>query len=316
MYGLIFGVVKLNVNENFYGLSDMVLKVIVEVSSIGGVYYVYCVGMYLCDMLVELNGLKLENVLIIVGLSLILVFVVFVVISKGKILGLDLFWDIMLMVFVCQGGLEIVWVLNKVDLSIDLDVIYNVIDDDIVMVYICNLNNFIGKLFDFKVFCEFCIKVLKKMLVLVDEVYNELIDDGLKYLMIFLINEGYNIIVVCIFLKIYGLVGMWVGYMFGSEENMEFINKYGLGGYLINQVGLVVVIVSYNDEVFKDFLCQKVKEGCDIIMDVVKVNGLSVLLLIINFVFVNFGDDGDVNVFCKVMEEQDVFICGQYCIYQ
>lgn len=47
MYGLIFGVVKLNVNENFYGLSDLVLKVIVEVSKDGGVYYVYCVGMYL-----------------------------------------------------------------------------------------------------------------------------------------------------------------------------------------------------------------------------------------------------------------------------
>lgn len=253
-------------------------------------------------MLVEFNGLKLENVLIIVGLSLILVFVVFVVISKGKIFGLDLFWDIILMVLVCQGGFEIVCVLNMVVLDIDLDVFYNVIMLEIVMVYVCNLNNLIGKLLDLKKLCEFCIKVFKKILVLVDEVYNELIDDGFKYFMILLINEGYNIIVVCIFFKIYGLVGMCVGYMLGSEENMEFINKYGLGGYFINQVGFVVVIVSYNDEVFKFFLCDKVKEGCDIIMLVVKVNGLIVLFFIINFVFVNLGDDGDVNVFCKVME--------------
>ena len=205
---------------------------------------------------------------------------------------------------------------NKADLSIDLDAIYNAIDDDIAMVHICNPNNPTGKLLDPKELRKFCIKASKKTLVLVDEAYNELIDDGPKHSMIPLINEGHNIIVARTFSKIYGLAGMRVGYMLGSEENMDFINKYGLGGYSINQAGLAAAIASYNDEAFKDFSRQKVKEGRDIIMDAVKTNGLSALPSTTNFVFVNLGDDGDANAFRKAMEEQDVLIRGQYRTYQ
>ncbi len=316
MYGPTPGVAKLNANENPYGPSDMALKAIAEASSTGGAYYAYRAGMYLRDMLAESNGLKPENVSITAGSSLILAFAAFAATSKGKILGPDLFWDTTSMAPVRQGGPEIVRVPNKADLSIDLDAIYNAIDDDIAMVHICNPNNPTGKLLDPKELREFCIKASKKTLVLVDEAYNELIEDGPKHSMIPLINEGHNIIVARTFSKIYGLAGMRVGYMLGSEENMEFINKYGLGGYSINQAGLAAAIASYNDEAFKDFSRQKVKEGRDIIMDAVKANGLSALPSTTNFVFVNLGDDGDANAFRKAMEEQNVLIRGQYRTYQ
>lgn len=111
---------------------------------------------------------------------------------------------------------------------------YVVIDDFIFMVYICNFNNFIGKILDFDKFRVFCIKVFKKILVLVDEVYNEIIDDFFKYFMIFLVKVGYNVIVVCMFFKIYGLVGFCVGYLIVFEENMVWINSYGMVGYMLN----------------------------------------------------------------------------------
>lgn len=130
--------------------------------------------------------------------------------------------------------LEIVRVVNMVEFDIDFDVMYVVIDDFIGMVYICNLNNLMGKVFDLNKFCEFCIKVFKKILVLVDEVYNEFIDEFFKYLMILFVKVGYNVIVVRIFLKIYGLVGMCVGYLIVLEENIEWINCYGMGGYILN----------------------------------------------------------------------------------
>lgn len=99
MYGLKFGVVKFNVNENLFGLSLKVLDVIVKVLVEGGVYYVYFVVMMLLDMIVECYGIIWKYIFLSVGLSFIFFYVVFVVSKNGKILGLDFFWDIMFKVF-------------------------------------------------------------------------------------------------------------------------------------------------------------------------------------------------------------------------
>ena len=134
--------------------------------------------------------------------------------------------------------------------------------------------------------------------------------------MIPLIKEGHNVVVARTFSKIFGLAGMRVGYMLGSEENMAFINRFGLGGYSLNQTGLAAAIASYHDEAFKDFSRDKVMEARGMIMSAVKANGLTALPSTTNFVFVNLGDNGDANAFQKAMAEQNVLIRGQYRTYQ
>ena len=316
MYGPQAGIAKLNANENPYGPSPAALKAIAEASSTGGAYYAYQAGMYLTDMIAEEYGLKKENVAITAGSSLILAFAAYAATSKGKILGPDLFWDTTSKAPVSQGGPDIVRVPNTADLDIDLDALYNAIDDNIAMVHICNPNNPTGKVLDTKKLQDFCIKASKKTLVLVDEAYNELISDGPAHSMIPLINQGHNIIVARTFSKIYGLAGMRVGYMLGSEENISFINQYGLGGYSINQAGLAAAIASFKDEAFKDFSRDKVMEAKDMIMSAVKANGLTALPSATNFVFVNLGDNGDANAFRAAMEKENVLIRGQYRTYK
>lgn len=315
-YGPKPGIAKLNANENPYGPSPEAIKAITQASSQGGAYYAYTAGMRLRDMIAEFNNLKPENVAITAGSSLILAFAAYAATSKGTILGPDLFWDTTSQAPIAQGGPEIRRVPNTAELDIDLDGIYNAIDETVAMVHVCNPNNPTGKIVDPDKLREFCIKASKKTLVLVDEAYNELIPDGPKHSMIPLINEGHNIIVARTFSKIYGLAGMRVGYMLGSEENMAWISKYGLGGYSINQAGLAAAIASYNDKAFMNFSIDKVMEAKGIIMDAVKANGLSALPSSTNFVFVNLGENGDANLFKDAMETQNVLIRGQYRTYK
>ncbi|QJR81636.1 histidinol-phosphate aminotransferase family protein [Alteromonas pelagimontana] len=315
-YGPKPGIAKLNANENPYGPSPEAIKAITEAASSGGAYYAYTAGMYLTDMIAEQNNLQRENVSITAGSSLILAFAAYAATSKGVILGPDLFWDTTSMAPISQGGPSIRRIPNTADLDIDLEALYNAIDSDVAMVHICNPNNPTGKILDPKKLREFCIKASKKTLVLVDEAYNELMEDGPKHSMIPLINEGHNVIVARTFSKIYGLAGMRIGYMLGSEDNMTWINKYGLGGYSINQAGLAAAITSYNDESFKSFSREKVVEAKDMIMTAVKENGLAALPSSTNFVFVDLGDRGDANAFQKAMANYDVHIRGQYRTYQ
>jgi histidinol-phosphate aminotransferase len=316
MYGPKTGIAKLNANENPYGPSPAALKAIADASSSGGAYYAYNAGMYLTDMIAEEYGLSAKNISVTAGSSLILAFAALAATSKGVILGPDLFWDTTSKAPIRQGGPEIKRVANTADLDIDLDAMYNAIDDNVAMVHICNPNNPTGKILDPEKLKAFCIKASKKTLVLVDEAYNELIQDGPSHSMIPLIKQGHNIIVARTFSKIYGLAGMRVGYMLGSEENMSFINNFGLGGYSLNQAGLAAAIASYKDEAFKDFSREKVAQAKDMILSAVKENGLSALPSSTNFVFVNLGENGDANAFQKAMAEQNVLIRGQYRTYK
>ncbi|MBU2876516.1 MULTISPECIES: pyridoxal phosphate-dependent aminotransferase [Alteromonadaceae] len=315
-YGPAAGIAKLNANENPYGPSPEALKAISQASSQGGAYYAYNAGMYLRDMIAENYNLKPGNISITAGSSLILAFAALAATTKGVILGPDLFWDTTSKAPISQGGPDIRRVANTADLEIDLDALYDAIDDNVAMVHVCNPNNPTGRILDPMKLKEFCIKASKKTLVLVDEAYNELIEDGPKHSMIPLINQGHNIIVARTFSKIYGLAGMRVGYMLGSEENIEFINRYGLGGYSINQAGLAAAIASYHDEGFKTFSRDKVMEAKGIIQSAVKANGLTALPSSTNFVFVNLGENGDANAFRKAMEKQNVLIRGQYRTYK
>mgnify|MGYP000895818470 CR=1 FL=1 len=200
------------------------------------------------------------------------------------------------------------------DFKHDLGKMLDAVTSETTLIVITNPNNPTGKVLDPNKLREFCIKASKKTLVLVDEAYNELIDEPPKHSMIPLVKAGHNVIVARTFSKIYGLAGMRVGYLIASEENTEWINRYGMGGYTLNQAGLAAAIASYNDDAFLTFSKEKIYEGKSMVMDAVKANGLTALPSSTNFIFVNLGD-GNAEYFRQAMAEQDVLIRGIYRTY-
>ena len=314
-YGPKAGISKLNANENPFGPSPSALKAINEAASQGGAYYAYSAAFTLIDMIAERYDITRENISLSAGSSPILSYAAVAASKKGKILGPDLFWDTTSKVPEKQGAPAIVRIPNTPkDLSINLDAMYNAIDDSVGMVHITNPNNPTGTLLDPTKLREFCIKASKKTLVLVDEAYNELTDDPPKNSMIPLVKAGHNVIVARTFSKIYGLAGMRVGYMIASPENTEWINRYGLGPYTLNQAGLAAAIASYNDDAFIRFSKDKIYEAKDMIMSAVKENGLTALPSSTNFIFVDLGK-GDADLFRAAMAEKNVLIRGTYRTY-
>ncbi len=314
LYGPKPGIAKLNANENPYGPSPAALEAIAKASAQGGAYYAYPAAMTLMDMIAERHGIGRKNISLSAGSSPVLSYTALAASQKGKILGPDLFWDTTSQAPAKQGGPEIVRIPNTPDLDIDLDAMYDAIDASISMVHICNPNNPTGKNLDPEKLKAFCIKASKKTLVLVDEAYNELIENPPAHSMIPLVKAGHNIIVARTFSKIYGLAGLRVGYLIASEGNTEWINRYGMGGYTLNQAGLAAAIASYNDEAFITFSKEKIEEAKSMVMNAVKSNGLTALPSSTNFIFVNLGD-GNAEYFRQAMAEQGVLIRGIYRTY-
>jgi len=248
------------------------------------------------------------------GSSPILSYAALAASDKGRILGPDLFWDTTSKAPQKQGAPEIVRIPNTAALDIDLDAMYAAIDDSIGMVHICNPNNPTGKVLDPAKLRDFCIKASKKTLVLVDEAYNEIIDEPPKHSMIPLVKAGHNVIVARTFSKIYGLAGLRVGYMIASEENTQWINNYGMAAYTLNQAGLAAAIASYNDDAFITFSKEKIMQAKSMVMDAIKANGLSALPSSTNFIFVDLGK-GDADIFQAEMAKKDVLIRGTYRTY-
>jgi histidinol-phosphate aminotransferase len=311
-YGPGPGIAKLNANENPYGPSQSALVQMYEASKLGAYYVGDSVGT-LKAMIAERHGVTTDYISLSAGSSGVLTYIALAMARNGNILGPDLFWDTTVKAALRQGG-ELKRLPKTPDLGIDLDAMYAAIGDDVSLVHITNPNNPQGTVLDAEQLKTFCKKASPKAKILLDEAYNELTDDPEGNSMVPLIREGYDVMVARTFSKIYGLAGMRVGYMIASPENIELLNRFGLGDYALNQAGIAAAVASYNDWPFLEMSKSKVVEAREMVLDAVKANGLTALPSATNFVFVDLGDL-DANVFRAEMEKRNVLIRGVYRDY-
>lgn len=100
----------------------------------------------------------------------------------------------------------------------DLEKMYEAIDDNTAIVWICNPNNPTGTLTSSKKIKEFVEKVPSDVLIVLDEAYTEYITDETYEDSIRLLKEHGNVLIMRTFSKAYGLASFRVGYAVGSEE--------------------------------------------------------------------------------------------------
>ena len=313
IYGPKPGVAKLNANENPYGPSKKALQEMFDAST-KGAYYVGESVPRLISMIAERNGVTPEHITLSSGSSGVLTYIAVAKLKEGNILGPDLFWDTTTKAALRHGSGALTRIAKSGDTSVDLDALYDAIDDSVSMVQICNPNNPTGMIVDPKALRAFCIKAAKKCTVLVDEAYNEITDDPEANSVMPLVADGHDVIVARTFSKLFGLAGMRVGYMVASPETTELVKRFGLGNYAMNQAGIAGAIASLTDEDFLNYSKSKIVEARDMINQATKQNGLKPLPSQTSFVFV---DLGDINAedFRQKMAEQNVLIRGIYQDY-
>ena len=312
LYGPADGIVKLNANENPYGPSPAAIKAMTEAIR-QGAYYVGPSVQTLLSMISERFGIPKEQISLSSGSSGALRSLASAMLEEGNVLGPDLFWDTTTRLAMQQGG-ELKRTAKTKDLGIDLDAIEAAITPDIAMVQICNPNNPTGMMLDPEELRAFCIKASKKCTVLVDEAYNEVTDDPDGNSMIDLVRDGHDVVVARTFSKLFGMAGMRVGYLMATPETTAKMRRFSNGNYNMNQAGVAGAVASLNDEKFAQYSRAKIREAREMIIDAVKLNGLTAAPSATSFVYVNLGDV-DANAFRQAMAERNILIRGVYQDY-
>lgn len=131
----------------------------------------------------------------------------------------------------------------------DLDAMYDAIDENTVMIYICNPNNPTGTIVDAEKLEAFIKSVPDDIVVFVDEAYLELAPGGLlEHSVRPLVQQGENIIIARTFSKVWGLAGMRVGYAVAKPEYLDKMRRYYMGGP--SKLACVAATASLQDQAF------------------------------------------------------------------
>jgi len=132
--------------------------------------------------------------------------------------------------FTAHGG-DIKFAPLNEKMGYDFKALSRAIDDNTVIVYICNPNNPTGVLADPAELRKFIMSVPEKILVFVDEAYLELADSGLAVnTAASLVKLKKNVLVSRTFSKGYAMAGLRAGYGIANPAVLANLKKFYAGG--------------------------------------------------------------------------------------
>ena len=169
----------------------------------------------------------------------------------------------------------------------DLPAMMKAINNETQLVYICNPANptaTIVKADDLKRFCE---EASKKTVVLIDEAYNEFLDNADSQSMIGLIEKNPNILVIKTFSKIHAMAGLRVGFVIGHSSLIKKLQPdyFQSSQLAVSVLSLNAAMASLNDEAHKVSSKQKNEAARKYTMDEMKKMGIDYIPSYTNFIF-------------------------------
>jgi len=244
------GAIKLASNENPIGTSPKALEAIKKSLNTINIYpdgYCYELKEKLADKL----NVNIDNLLIGNGSDEILQLITAAYLDSGDkvITGIPTFSEYTFATNLFAG--EMIYV-PLVAGSFDLDAIYNKIDSQTKMIFLCNPNNPTGK--HFNGLEKFINSVPKNILVVVDEAYYEYVVAQDYPQTIPLIDRYKNLIILRTFSKIYGLAALRIGYAVANKDIIKTLSivKQPFNVDTLAQVGATAALD--DDQFLKDSL--------------------------------------------------------------
>lgn len=169
----------------------------------------------------------------------------------------------------------------------DLPAMIKAINNETQLVYICNPANptaTIVKADELKRFCE---EASKKTVVLIDEAYNEFLDNADSQSMIGLIEKNPNILVIKTFSKIHAMAGLRIGFIIGHPTIIKKLQPdyFQSSQLAVSVLSLSAAMASLNDEAHKLSSKQKNEAARKYTMDEMKNLGIDFIPSHTNFIF-------------------------------
>ena len=131
----------------------------------------------------------------------------------------------------------------------DLDAMAAAVDDETYVVWIANPNNPTGTMLRPEALEAFLRKVPERVLVVIDEAYNEYLPPELKSETVKWLKRHPNLIVSRTFSKAYGLAGLRVGYGLAHPSVADIMNRVRQP-FNVNSLALVAAAAALDDMEF------------------------------------------------------------------
>ena len=178
------------------------------------------------------------------------------------------------------------------DYSLDLDAMEKAIDDNTVLVYICNPNNPTGTVVDTGKLKAFCDRVSKKVVVFIDEAYIDYLPDPQGTTLIPMVSSGANIIVARTFSKVYGFAGLRCGYVVTQPDIIKKLLVYTEAFMSLSTTTLQAAIAGYQERAYMDGVLKKTVASKEFLYSVLKKEGYTYVPSVANFVIFPIKMDG------------------------
>ncbi len=131
----------------------------------------------------------------------------------------------------------------------DLEAMLAAIDDETYVVWVANPNNPTGTLLRSEELESFLKRVTERVIVVIDEAYNEYLSPELKSETVKWLKRHPNLVVTRTFSKAYGLAGLRVGYAFAHASVADVMNRVRQP-FNVNSVALAAAAAALDDMEF------------------------------------------------------------------
>ena len=174
------------------------------------------------------------------------------------------------------------------DYGHDLEAIAKAIDEETYVAWIANPNNPTGTFARYEEIEAFLKRVPERVLVVLDEAYNEYLAPELRGDTVKLIKRHPNLIVTRTFSKAYGLAGLRVGYALAHASVADVMNRVRQP-FNVNSVALAAAVAALDDMEFVARSYAENLQGMRQLEDSAKRLGLDYIPSYGNFITIRVG---------------------------
>jgi histidinol-phosphate aminotransferase len=275
---------RLSSNENPFGPSAKAKKAIEEAID-GSFRYPRTLTRDLAEKIATYEGVSIEQIVLGAGSGpLLSAAACYFGLKGGSIVSADPTYDNI--PEDAEGFYKSKWIRIPLtpDFKHDLDAMEKAIDNNTVLVYICNPNNPTGTVLDTAKLKDFCERVSKRVPVFVDEAYIDYSDNPDDTTLIDCVKKGQNVMVARTFSKRYGFAGLRMGYMVAQPDMIEKMAPYLRGARSISATTANAAFIAYQDKEFLKEALARTEESKQFLYAVLKKAGYEYIPSYTNFV--------------------------------
>ena len=247
--GIENGVINLGSNENPYGISPKAKQAILDMMGETNRYQFNVASLQSFKKTIGDHYKVGENQVLVTagsGEGLALLARHF---NKGNIVAADITFGILPNTAKKIGTKVIEVPLTKEKVH-DLPAMLKAINNETQLVYICNPANPSSTIVEHAALKSFCEEASKKTVVLLDEAYNEFMENGADKSMINIIDKNPNVLVIKTFSKIHAMAGLRIGFIIGHPSLISKLqpNYFQSSSMCISNLSMTAAMASLDDE--------------------------------------------------------------------